>query len=284
MRFRLPNLNRLRIVRDICPLPGFPSHDAFAWKGVAAKSKVPMIAHPNGYTVTDFQNRFITWHRTFTRDHQVPILTSKSFIHIHEWIPPTNPSKVSGYFRFSMNHFEAVAPVTKDPIKHWSTQARRHLAATKKNPALAIRTGTIDEVAAMLPASQVPISLHETFLAFTKRHLAAHSADIEIFIATLRSTPVAAFIAGYCIEAKESTYLVGCFTPDGGKSHAMTALVEKWFQQCAEKNIVHANFGDIVGPTPFPFDDAIGYSNFKTHFGIHRVWMPGSRWRISLAR
>ncbi len=292
MRFRLfQNLNRLRIVRDICPLPGFPSHDPFAWKGVAAKSAMPLIEHPNGYTVTDFQNRFITWHRTFTRDLQAPILSASSLVHIHEWIPPTEPSQFvinslrargRRYRKFSMNHFEAIAIIESNPSQHWSSQARRHLAATKKNPNLKLRIGTIDEIAKIMPDSQVPRSLHDTFLDFAKRHIAAHPQDIEVLIATLNGAVVAGFIAGYCTEARESSYLVGCFTGDGGKAHAMVALVAWWFERCAKRGMMHANFGDIVGPHPFPFDDMIGYSNFKTHFNIHRVWMPGGRWCITI--
>lgn len=136
----------------------------------------------------------------------------------------------------------------------------------------------------MLPDSQVPRSLHHTFLSFTDRHVAAHPNDIEVLIATLHGAPVAGFVAGHCDAAGESSYLVGCFTGDGGKVHAMVALIHWWFERCMARGIVHANFGDIVGPHPFPFDDMIGYSNFKTHFGIHRVWMPGSHWRMTLFR
>lgn len=282
MRFRLfQNLKRLRIVNDVCPLPGFPSHDPFTWKGAASQSPYPMIEHANGYTVTDFKNRFITWHRTFTKNHTVPKLPSNSFIHIHEWIPPTHPPKGMGFFPFSMNHFEAIALAKPDATKSWSTQARRHLSSARKNPALKLRLGTIDEVATMMPHSQVPKSLRSTFLDFAKRHIKAHAQDVEVLIATLNDQPVAGFIAGNCVEASESSYLVGCFTGDGGKIHAMVALVAWWFERCVEKGIAHANFGDIVGPHPFPFDNMIGYSNFKTHFNVHRVWMPGSRWNIT---
>ncbi len=280
------------MVNDICPLPGFPSHDPFAWKGAASQSRFPMIEHTNGYTVTDFRNRFITWHRTFTKDHDVPKLSSKSWVHIHEWIPPTEPSRSvidrlnsegRSFHAFSMNHFEALTILTPEPTKLWSSQARRHLSSARKNADLELRIGTIDEIASMLPTSQVPKSLHTTFLDFAKRHIAAHPQDVEVLIATLSDQPVAGFIAGYCLEASESSYLVGCFTGEGGKAHAMVALVAWWFERCTERGMLHANFGDIVGPYPFPFDDMIGYSNFKTHFNIHRVWMPGSRWKISLS-
>ncbi len=281
MRFRLfQNLNRLRMVRDVCPLPGFPSHDSSVWKGRATQSAFPVVEHANGYTITDFQNRFITWNRTFTSDHTIPDLVSKSFIHIHEWIPPTYPGKVPGFFTFSMHHHEAITLLSPDPTKLWSSQARRHLASAKKNPNIKLRLGTVDEIQKMMPHSQVPKYLHATFLDFAKRHVAAHPNDVEVLIATLNDQPIAGFIAGYCAEAKESSYLVGCFTGDGGKTHAMVALVAWWFERCADRGMVHANFGDIVGPHPFPFDNMIGYSNFKTHFNIHRVWMPGSRWRI----
>ena len=292
MRFRLfQNLNRLRVVRDICPLPGFPSHDSSAWKGIAAKSVQPLMTHANGYTVTDFANRFITWHRTFTNTLDVPVLVASSFIHIHEWIPPTEPSKSTidslrkagrQYRKFSMNHFEAITVLGENPTTCWSSQARRHLAATKKNPNLKLHIGTIDEIASIMPHSQVPKSLHNTFLDFAKRHIAAHPEDIDVLIATLNNQVVAGFIAGYCTEARESSYLVGCFTGDGGKAHAMVALVALWFERCKNRGMVHANFGDIVGPHPFPFDDMIGYSNFKTHFNIHRVWMPGGRWNVRI--
>jgi hypothetical protein len=281
------NLNRLRVVRDICPLPGFPSHDAHIWKGVALKSKTPVIEHPNGYTVTDFHNQFLTWHRTFTQNHDVPILSAQSLIHIHEWIPPTEASQQKlhttsrNFFRFSMHHFEAVAVLKDDFEKTWSEHARRHLKSAQKNPHLKCRLGTLDEIRAILPTSQVPLSLHETFCALVERHLNDHPNDIDVMIATLDDHPVAGFVAGHCDSAHESSYLVGCFTGDGGKVHAMTLLVHWWFQRCMKRGLLHANFGDIVGPRPFPFDDMIGYSNFKTHFNIHRVWMPGSRWRIT---
>ncbi|MFA6018077.1 MAG: hypothetical protein WCT28_04340 [Patescibacteria group bacterium] len=275
------NLHRLRMVNDVCPLPGFLTHDPFVWKGITANSVAPVIEHKNGYTVTAVQNTFITWHRTFTKDLLVPNLSAQSFIHIHEWIPPTHPPKTPGFFPFSMNHLEAIAMVTPSASNDWSTQARRHLAATRKNTALKFRFGTINEIEKMLPTSQVPPSLHPVFLDLAKRHIVAHKQDVEVLIATIDENVIAGFVAGYCAEASESSYLVGCFTGDGGKTHAMVRLVAWWFERCLDRNIAHANFGDIVGPHPFPFDDMIGYSNFKTHFNIHRVWLPGCQWRVT---
>ncbi len=287
MRLRFPDLTRIRLVRDVCPLPGFPSHDATVWKGVTAKSPgAPVMEHENGYTVTDFRNRFITWHRTFTQDYEVPELTAKSFIHVHEWIPPTHSSTPSSYAesfkRFGMDHHEAIAVVELGFETRWSTQAKRHLANTRKNKNLAVRFGTMDEAKKIVPKSQVPKNLHDTFLALSERHIKAHPADVEILIATLNDAPVAAFVAAHCHAGSESSYLMGCFVPEGGKAHAMVALVKFWFDRCLTLSIRHANFGDIVGPHPFPFNSFIGYSIFKTHFNIHRVWMPGSRWRIRL--
>ena len=87
--------------------------------------------------------------------------------------------------------------------------------ATKKNPMLKLSFGTIADIQNILPNSQVPRSLHDTFLNFAKRHIAAHPHDVEVLVATLDGQVVAGFIAGYCTEARESSYLVGCFTGNG---------------------------------------------------------------------
>ena len=253
---------------------------------------MPLIEHSNGYTVTEFQNRFITWHRTFTRDHNPPLLASSSLVHIHEWIPAIEPSSTimktlkkqgKNFFKFSTKYFEAVTVLTQNFTKDWSAKTRYHLSTTKKNPNLHLRLGTFDELATIMYSSQVPKYMHRFQLALAKTHLEKHPEDIEILVATIKNIPVACFVAGYCTDAQESSYLVGCFTKDERKSRVMLALVHWWFERCLERGMVHANFGNIVGPHPFPFHSMIGFSNFKTHFNIHRVWMPGSRWRVTLS-
>ncbi len=291
MRFKIfPNLDRLRIVNDICPLLGFPSNDGWYWKGVTASSVVPVIEHQNGYTVTDWQNRFVTWHRTFTRDFNVPNLPVKSFIHIHEWIPSREPPQSitdtlkkskRKFFKFTADHFEAVAILTPDFVTSWGAKTRYHLTKTQKNPHLKLRLGTFDELSTIMECSQVPKIFHDSQLDLAKKHLKAHPQDIEILIATLDEVPVACFVAGYCTDAKEGSYLVGCFTEEERKSRAMLALVHWWFQRCLDRGMKQANFGGMVGPRPFLFDSQIGFSDFKTHFNIHRVWMPGSYWNIT---
>lgn len=280
---------RLRIVDDICPLPAHPplSFDGTAWASTVAASIVPIIPHANGYTATILQNRLITWHRTFTVDDVPPEplpLPKSSFLHVHEWGPDIWPRNHNGWRYFSAPNCHAIALLnaTTDYHKVWSSHARRHLSTFKKSGAT-LRVGTPEEAAAHCRPSQVPKHLQEVFLRLMHKHLATHPNDIEVLLAEHQGKVIGGFVAANCDAIKQSSYLFGFFHPNAAKLQPMTGLIDWWFTRSLERGYVSVTFGDIVPPHSLPFDSALGYSNFKTHFGIRRVWLPGSFWKISRA-
>lgn len=281
---------RLRFVDDICPLPEHPSlsFDGTAWASAVASSISPIIPHKNGYTATILENRLVTWHRTFTLDDVPPEpvpSAMKSLFHVHEWGPDVWPRKYEGWKYFSAPNCHAIALLRpgEDYRKRWSSHARRHFSTFKKSE-VTLRLGTPKEVEIHVRPSQVPRNMQDVLVRLMHKHLAVHPQDVEVLIAEHDGKVIASFIATNCDEIKQSNYLFGFFLPEYGKLQAMTGLVDWWFARSLERGYHSVTFGDIVPPLHLPFDSAVGYSNFKTHFGVHRVWLPGSFWKITRVR
>ena len=277
---------RLRCIRDICPVPGngamCPS--GTAWQAAAATSIAPIILHADGYTATVVRGPIVTWLRTFTAGNMPPeaLPTSHALITVHEWIPTSMPARYDGWHRVSAHDLAAVAMVTPSYRDAWSEHGRRHLRHYEKS-GLTLGFGTIDDVKRVYPRSTVPRHLQRVFLRNVEQRLAVQPETIDILVARYADgAPCAVFVAGNCDEIGQSVYLLGCFLPEFGRMQPMAGLIDWWFRRCLERGYRSVNFGDIVPPRALPIlEGGIGYSIFKTHFGIHRVWLPGSFWKIT---
>lgn len=278
--------SRLYRISDICPIRGNNtlSPSGTNWQAQAAPTIAPMIWRPDGYTATVVNNAVLTWYRTFTADNEPPtnLPTSRSLVTLHEWIPTSMPTSHIGWTRVSASDLAAVAFLSSNYRSTWSEHARRHLRAFQKSE-LTLERGTVEDVERIYPHSSVPTHLQRVFLRHVKRRLEHQADTIDILVARQPDgIACAAFVAGNCEEIKQSTYLIGCFLPEAGRYQPMTGLVDWWFSRSLERGYATVNFGDIVPPIYLPLlERGVGYSVFKTHFGIHRVWLPGSFWKIA---
>lgn len=276
---------RLRIVSDISPVPGNGSlcPSGTKWQGSVAYSTAPIINRADGYTTTVMRNPVISWFRTFTASNTPPVdlPQSGSLVTLQEWIPTSMAVNPPGWKRVSSHDLAAVSVLRDDYRAAWSEQARRHLRAFEKS-GLHLALGTLADIDAIAPHSQVPKHMQTVFRNVVKRHLAVQPDTVDFLIARdQHDAPVAAFVAGNCDEILQSAYLLGGFHEDFAKHHPMVGLIDWWFRRSRERGYATVNFGDITPPNPLPFiEHGIGYSVFKTHFGIHRVWLPGSFWKL----
>lgn len=276
---------RLRSVCDICPTSYGPNRAIYTthWRAAALPQKYEVRLFDGGYTSTVIKNWLLTWHRTFTHDAREPEPEkNSSLIHIHEWVPAKMPRQHAGWLHASIPHYDGIVFFSDAPhIATWSVNARRHLATFKKNPDVILELGTRDDFAHYISHSQVPSFFHSVFIDLVDRHLAAHADTIDVLVARVSGGAVAAcFVAGTCAEIGQSYYITGFFDPRFARMHAMIGLVDWWMTRSRERDMTAVNFGDMCGPRPLPIDSAIGYSNFKTHFGVHRVWFPRGFWKI----
>lgn len=287
------DIRRLARVRDVCPLlPGrFRWLYATRWMAMVTASVAPIKFFDGGYTVTIIKNRILEWRRTFTMDGSAPPtdVPSRALFAIREWCPSVWPSAAQqrGWHRLGIQHREAIVFLNEidrtNPSACWSTQARRHLASFKKLSGVELRLGTFEDVKKNIVYSQIPRRLHDVFLDCTAQHIAAHPDTIEILAAqSADGTVLGCFVAGYVDEVKQSYYITGFFRRGDERTHAMTGLVDWWFQRAIARECETLNFGHITGPRPRRgIEPGAGYSVFKTHFGVRRVWWPGSFWRIT---
>jgi hypothetical protein len=284
---------RLRHLHDICPLytsGALPSYEATRWAQEGMRGSETTVSLKNGTTALVFKNPLFTWHRSFTTDNEQPPKPSikGSLFQIEEWVPSfENALNKKGWFTFGIPRRQAIAPIpAEDEVSaNWSSHAKRHLKAFHKQGEVKLRLGTLDELKKPYSRSLIHASMRESLFAMTKRHVTAHQDTIEVLIAeTEKDGIIAAFVAGHCLEASQSIYLLGFYLPPAAKTYAMTGLVEWWFKRARAKGLTLCNFGDIVGPHPSPFNKERGYSIFKTHFGIRRVHLPRSYWRFSFGR
>ena len=108
--------------------------------------------------------------------------------------------------------------------------------------------------------------------------------NVEIFVAEDKDGKrIGAFAAGYDAALKESMYILGYFLPEAAKMQPMTALVHAWMVRSQELGLTSCNFGLMCGPYAGRWDPWWGLSNFKTHFGIHRVHLPPGYWKVTFS-
>ncbi|OGH67839.1 MAG: hypothetical protein A3C15_02155 [Candidatus Magasanikbacteria bacterium RIFCSPHIGHO2_02_FULL_50_9b] len=286
------DVTRLTRVRDVCPFAPTAHHWIFAtrWMARVTAGVAPIEYFETGYTVTVLKNRLICWRRTFTTGSGAPsVATSDSLFTIHEWCPSVwpQPRDRRGWRRFGMQHCEAIVFLSEidreNFARSWSAQARRHLVVFKKNSTIALRLGTLADLENNIGESQVPARLHPVFLNCVRQHLVVQPETIEILVAVRAATNevLGCFVAGNCAEARQSYYLTGFFRRGTEKMQVMTGLVAWWFERTIARNFLTLNFGHSTnGSLLSRTESGVGYSIFKTHFGVRRVWWPGSFWRI----
>lgn len=282
---------RLKHIQDVCPLyhkGALPSFEATHWASEVALSSKAVVEHPHGFTATVVSNPLITWYRTFTTNNRPERLPRRSFITIEEWVPSFEDHIEDKNWRtmgVPRLHGIAYLEASGSVDARWSTQAKRHLKTFQKQSDVTIRFGRLDELHMPYARSKIAKGMKATLWQMTERHIAKHPETIDVLIAESKEHGiVAAFVAGNCDEAKTSVYLLGFYLNEGAKAQTMTGLVHTWIDRSRTKGYKACNFGDMCGPSPLPFQKDRGYSIFKTHFGIHRVWLPKSYWKISFGR
>jgi hypothetical protein len=271
---------RLRWANDQSPLPGssIPSLHHTRWYAEGHSSDKTRLWQPDGFTNTVFKSRFFSWYRSFTvSEHKLSPI--QSLITASEWLPRYQPTWESGWVAFGRNYTSAYARLHKDYLNDWRSHARRHLKSFK-NSDCTLRLGTKDDVIKLYATSQVPKTLQIPLLKTLDKHLNVHPHTIDILVAEKNGQPIACHVAGNCDEAKLSEYIIGAFHPDYKKDNPMVGLVDWWYRRSMERGYTTVTFGFIepwAGRLP---RSGNGYSFFKTHFGVERIWFPKNHWQI----
>lgn len=273
--------DRLRWAYDQCPLPGssLPSLHHTRWYGEGHNPPNILIWQPDGYTTIVYQSRFLTWYRSFTTTAPKPPV-SPSIFTISEWLPRHEPRGQRGWIPFGKYYMSAYAHLHENYLHDWRSQAKRHLKDFQKSGAT-LRLGTKADVVALYPASQVPQTLQRAMLKVLDKHLAIHPETIDILVAEKDGFPIACYVAGNCDEIKMSEYIIGAFHPDYKKIQPMVGLIDWWYRRSLARGYTLLTFGHMEpGKSRSPFSGE-GYSYFKTHFGVMRIWFPRNRWKFS---
>ncbi len=288
----------LRYLSDQSPLPGseLKSLRHTRWYVEAHADPKSLRLNDDGYTQVVFETRWLAWYRTFSPRPPSPFVYShgkhggnEGGLHsgnaikrpkliISEWIPEHNV-RFPGWFSFGPNYTCAYARLHANYLDDWRSHARKHLKAFQKSQC-SLRLGTAAEVADLYAVSQVPNSLQASLLAMLNRHLAVHPETIDILVAEVDGQPIACLVAGDCEEVKISEYLIGAFHPKYKHIYAMVGLVDWWYERAIAKGYQQVNFGHIHPPGWHFLDRGLGYSFFKTHFGVSRIWFPKNQWQV----
>ncbi len=275
------NNKRLRWAYDQCPLPGssVPSLQHTRWYCDGHHDLKDVIRLPDGYTTTVFSSPLFSWLRSFSLTP--PALTHQhSLITVSEWLPRYQPTAPGRWRAFGRHYTCAYARLHEDYLTDWSSQAKRHLKKFHRS-GVQLRLGTRAEVVALYATSQVPKTMQAALLKILDQHLNAHPDTIDILVAEKNHHPVACFVAGNCDEGKISEYILGAFHPNYKQDHPMVGLIDWWYQKSLSRGYQLLTFGHMDQANtwwvPMP---STGYSLFKTHFGVQRVWFPKNHWRI----
>ena len=267
----------LKFVADQCPLD-HRSLQHTNWYGTVVAQKKPVSFSPDGYTVTIFSSKILTWYRSFTKNEPQPI-AKRSLIVLQEWVPARHPTGLRGWLPLGILPTRAFTELSTDYKSSWGSQAVRHFKAFTRSGAK-LRLGTKDDVLALYATSQVPKSLQPVFLSLLDNHLKTHPQDIDILVAEHDGRPIGCLVAGNCDEIRESEYMIGAFDPAYAKQQPMNGLMDWWFRRSLERGYKRVNFGAIDHPPRWPFSPIYGYSFYKIQFGVSRVWFPASYWRV----
>ncbi|MEK7183065.1 MAG: hypothetical protein AAB776_00340 [Patescibacteria group bacterium] len=276
---------RLRWANDQCPLPGspIPSLHHTRWYAEAHSDEQKRLWRSDGFTTIVLQSRFLSWYRSFTVAPPKPssphTVISPSFITIHEWLPRYEPKPQAGWFIFGSNYTSAYAQLHENYLDDWRSHAQRHLKIFKKS-GCTLRLGTKADVATLYTTSQVPKSLQVALLKTLDKHLAVHPDTIDILVAEKNGRAIACHVAGNCDEAGLSEYIIGAFHPDYKKENPMVGLVDWWYKRSLERGYKTLTFGHMEPPASKLPSTGNGYSFFKTHFGVERIWFPKNRWKF----
>lgn len=278
-------MDRLTFVHDVCYIL---SSDRRAWRSSSwyRAGLPPTTDLENGYTDTVFSSRFFTWRRNYTKDGLPPTLPPPcSWITINEWVPGIWPLKKDRTSWLSMgnqsHHGIAYIPKDGDITESWSSHAKRHLKTFYKT-GCTVRDGTFEDVKTDMLRSQVPRAMSIALSKIVAYRLSIDPENMNIFVAENKEgVRIGCFVAGNDEESKESMYLMGYFLPEAAKLQPMTGLVYTWLSLLQVNNYQAGNFGLMTGPHVTRLDPWWGLSNFKTHFGITRVHLPTSLWKIS---
>lgn len=270
---------RLQFVADQCPLPWCPVPSLHHTRWYAEWQNLPgtYTLEPDGYTVTVFKTRLVSWYRSFTdsppvRPPQTSLLT------FHEWLPRYQLLRTPGWHRFGNVYTWAYAKLHPEYLKDWNQQARRHLKVFQKSGAR-LRLGTKADVEQVYAVSQVPKHMQKSMLDVLDKQLATHPETIDILVAEKSGQAIACYVAGHCDEAKLSEYIIGAFHPHFAKDQAMVGLIDWWYQRALARGHESLTFGHMEAPGRLPASGD-GYSVFKTNFGVQRWWLPINHWRV----
>lgn len=274
--------DRLRWAHDQCPLPGSPIPSLFHthWHADGHNAAHTFQTLPDGYTVTVFDTRLLNWQRTFSITP--PPTHPRAIVTISEWLPRYEPTANRDWISFGKNYTAAYANLHTDYVNDWHSHAKRHLKQFQKS-GCTLRLGTREDVQTLYTTSQVPKSLQTALLQSLDKHLRVHPDTISILVAEKDQQAIACLVSGDCAEAYLSEYIIGAFHPKYKKDNAMVGLVDWWYRRSLAKHFTTVTFGHIEPPqTSWLPMSGNGYSFFKTHFGIRRLWFPKNRWQISI--
>lgn len=276
--------NRLKYAHDICPLPwsDLPviRHTLKYAQGHYRPEQI--TTHDDGYSVMTINNRLISWTRTASALEPKPI-PQASLINIYEWLPKYEPKSSSGWLRLGSNYTCAYVSLNRDYSKSWNTQTRRHLKAFLQTRVI-VRTGTPAEVRQLYKLSQVPKNIQRSFISTLDNYLTLDAGNISILVAEYEQQPIACLVSSDYPELKISEYFIGAFDPAHKEEHAMIGLFNAWHMQKLTAGYTWLSLGHIEPRVAFGPWNGNGYSIFKLRFGISRVWLPASRWRIKFGR
>lgn len=271
--------DRLRWASDQCPLPwsAIPSLHHTQWYATGHHDPQEYTSLPDGYTVTVFQSFLFSWYRSFSR-YAPPRPPSRSLITLHEWLPKYH-YRAKGWLCLGRPYTCAYAKLHPDYRRDWRQHARRHLRVFQRS-GCTLRLGSTAEVENLYQTSQVPKAMQSALLRILYQHLKTHPETIDILIAEKNGQAIACLVAGNCQEANLSEYIIGAFHPHYKEHQAMVGLMDWWYQRSLSSGFSTLTFGHMETQTSYAPMAGNGYSVFKTHFGVTRMWMPKNHWRL----
>lgn len=278
-------MDRLSFVNDVCHVHANP---CYSWKCTAwnQHGMPPTVTLNNGFTDTLIKSRFFSWRRHYTKNQLAPspLPPPSAWITIDEWVPGVWPLKEARQQWIPMkngsHHGIAYINQQEDVTAHWSTHAKRHLKTFIKS-GCTVRDGSLEDITTDMLKSQVPKSMSLTLARLITYRLNKDPETINILVAeNAEGKRIGCFVCANDAESKESMYLMGYFLPEAAKLQPMTGLVYTWLAHLQKIGWRSGNFGLMLGPHATKLDPWWGLSNFKTHFGITRVHLPQSYWKI----
>jgi hypothetical protein len=185
--------------------------------------------------------------------------------------PPLPPPLLTGF-----------AALADGGPETWTPHARRHLNRWKREKDWEIFGPDLETFLAAYRRAPIKPSIKSTYEAALRQKIRRHGPD-RLRLLGARKRGAAGIAAGFAFldipESGQSLHIASFVNPEAERAAAGVGLIEAWFRHGHDRKLSFLDF-DLFW-TPGDPKERMGFSRFKSQFGVRFVRHPGLLYRLA---